>query len=67
MREANGGASGAGLAAARPIAQLVCRVDIASSSLVSTSKVTNLSKVHVNRIQEAPLLAETDRQNQAAR
>jgi hypothetical protein len=30
MREA----TGAGLAAARPIAQMVCRVDIASSSFV---------------------------------
>jgi hypothetical protein len=38
MREANDGATGAGLTAARPIAQMVCRVDIASVSLVFDSQ-----------------------------
>ena len=49
MREA----TGAGPAAAGPIAQMVCRVDICLVALVSTSKIVDLSKVRVNRIQEA--------------
>lgn len=60
MRAAAGSAC-----AARSIAQMVCRVDIALLPSSSTVKVTDQGKVRVNRTLKAPLLADSGRRNQA--
>ena len=62
MRAAAGSAC-----AARSIAQMVCRVDIALVPSSSTVKVAELGKVRVNRTLKAQLLADSGRRNQALR
>ena len=51
--------------AARSIAQIVCRVDIALEPSSSTAKVADQGKVRVNRTLKAQLLAEGAIKNQA--
>jgi hypothetical protein len=46
------------LPAARSIAQICCRVVIASKPSSSPPKIAELGKVHVNRTPEATLLAD---------
>ena len=62
MREAAGSA----VVAARSIAQMVCRVDIAFETLILFDvRVAEPGKVRVNRVSDVVLLAETARGNQA--
>jgi hypothetical protein len=59
-------AAGSAKEAARPIAQPSWRVVMALKTLIaSTVMVAGFGKARVNRIQNAPLLAERDRPNQA--
>lgn len=59
-------AAGPAWEAARPIAQISWRVDIGSETLIaSTVMVTDSGKARVNRIWDAPLLAERCWRNQA--
>jgi len=60
MREAAGSAC-----AARPIAQMVCRVDMPQKPSSSAAKISDQSKARVNRLPAAQLLAESGRKNQA--
>ena len=61
MRAAAGSAC-----AARPIAQMICRVDIAVTPSSSTVKIAEPGKVRVNRTLETQLLAESGQRNQAS-
>jgi hypothetical protein len=62
MREAAGPAC-----AARSIAQMDCRVDIAVLPSSSTVKVADQGKVRVNRTLKAQLLTDSGMRNQAFR
>ncbi len=60
-------AAGSAREAARPIAQMSRRVVMALKTLIaSTVMVTDFGKARVNRIRDAPLLAERGWLNQAA-
>jgi hypothetical protein len=60
-------AAGSAREAARPIAQMSRRVVMALKTLIaSTVMVTGFGKARVNRIQDALLLAERGRPNQAS-
>ena len=59
-------AAGSAVPAARSIALVSWRVNMARDNPhFSTAKIAELGKVHVNRPQEAPLLAESGVANQA--